>query len=183
MMMDDSARVVRFITNYAEDHGVSLPGHVPGFNSRERTCMYASCLPLHPRVLCAASTLRMLQALVEEERKLYRDMTSDAKEAAQRHTIAELGANPANTKDLRMHYSFDFAQQVHYPNDAAQPGPLYFLTPRKCGIFGIHCEGLSQQVNYLIDESVSSSKGSNAVQAIFSKWPAVQSPSSKCHNF
>ena len=62
-----------------------------------------------------------------------------------------------------MSHSFDFVQQVHYPSDAAQPGPLYFLTPRKCGIFGGHCEGLSQQVNFLIDEAVNSSKGSNAV--------------------
>ncbi|XP_013394668.2 LOW QUALITY PROTEIN: uncharacterized protein LOC106162085 [Lingula anatina] len=62
-----------------------------------------------------------------------------------------------------MHYSFDFAQQLHYPSNAAQPGPIYFLTPRKCAIFGICCEALPQQVNYLIDESVNCSKGSNAV--------------------
>ena len=26
--------------------------------------------------------------------------------------------------------------QVHYPSDPMQPGPVYFLTPQKCAIFG-----------------------------------------------
>ncbi|XP_076454400.1 uncharacterized protein LOC143289285 [Babylonia areolata] len=42
-------------------------------------------------------------------------------------------------------------------------GLSIFLTPRKVGIFGVCCEGLPQQINYLIDEGASSSKGSNAV--------------------
>ena len=62
-----------------------------------------------------------------------------------------------------MHYSFDFAQQVHCPSDPLQPGPVFFLTGRKCGIFGVHFEGVSRQVNYLVDEAVSISKGSSAV--------------------
>eukprot|EP00063_Salmo_salar_P005549 XP_013980384.1 PREDICTED: uncharacterized protein LOC106561205 [Salmo salar] len=66
-------------------------------------------------------------------------------------------------KDIRMHYSFDLAQQVHYPFDPMQPCPIYFLTPRKCGLFGVCCEGIPQQVKYLIDEGMSSSKGSSAV--------------------
>ncbi|XP_035643377.1 uncharacterized protein LOC118394275 isoform X2 [Oncorhynchus keta] len=43
-----------------------------------------------------------------------------------------------------------------------QPGPIYFLIPRKCGLFDVCCEGIPQ-VNYLIDEGMSSSKGSSAV--------------------
>ena len=62
-----------------------------------------------------------------------------------------------------MHYSFDFAQQVHYPANPRQPGPIYFLVPRKCGLFGICCEGVGQQVNFLIDEGSCIGKGSNAV--------------------
>ena len=53
--------------------------------------------------------------------------------------------------------------QVHYPHDPDQPGPIYFLTPRKCGIFGMHCEGVTQQVNFLIDEGMVVDKGSNSV--------------------
>ena len=61
-----------------------------------------------------------------------------------------------------MHYSFDFAQQIHVPSNPLQPGPVYFKTPRKCGIFGVMCEGIPHQVNFLIDEAVSVGKGANA---------------------
>jgi hypothetical protein len=44
-----------------------------------------------------------------------------------------------------------------------QPGPIYFLVPRRCGLFGVHCEGANRQHNYIIDESVSVGKGSNTV--------------------
>ena len=62
-----------------------------------------------------------------------------------------------------MHYSFDYAQQVHLPSNPLQPGPIYFLVPRKIGIFGVCCEGLPRQVNFLVDEAHLVSKGSNAV--------------------
>ena len=55
-----------------------------------------------------------------------------------------------------VHYSFDFAQQVRYPSDPLQPGPVYFLTPRKCGVC---CEAIPRQTNYLIDEAVDAGKG------------------------
>ena len=38
-------------------------------------------------------------------------------------------------------------KQVHYPSDPMQPGPIYFLTPRKCAIFGICCESIPRQVS------------------------------------
>ena len=49
-----------------------------------------------------------------------------------------------------MHYSFDFAQQIHFLYSSQQPGQLFFRTPRK---FGVTCEAKSCQVNYLIDEA------------------------------
>ena len=61
-----------------------------------------------------------------------------------------------------MHYSFDYAQQVHIPSNPMQPGPIYFKTPRKCGIFGIICEAIPRQVNYLIDEASNVGKGANS---------------------
>ena len=61
-----------------------------------------------------------------------------------------------------MHYSFDYAQQVHFPFNSQQPGPIFFKTPRKCGIFGMSCEPTSTQVNYLIDEADDVGKGANA---------------------
>ena len=62
-----------------------------------------------------------------------------------------------------VHYSFDFAQQVHYPHNPLQPGPMYFKTARKCAIFGVCCEGIPRQVNYLIDEASDTGKGANTV--------------------
>ena len=62
-----------------------------------------------------------------------------------------------------VHYSFDFAQQVHYPSNPQQPGPIFFKTPRKCGLFGVSCEGLTKQVNFLLDESWDYGKGANTV--------------------
>ena len=38
-----------------------------------------------------------------------------------------------------------YTQQVHYPCDPQQPGPIYFLTPRKCAIFGVGCEAIPRQ--------------------------------------
>lgn len=63
--------------------------------------------------------------------------------------------------NMTMHYSFDYAQQVHIPSNPLQPGPIYFKTPRKCGIFGIFCEGIPRQVNFLIDEASAVGKGAN----------------------
>lgn len=100
---------------------------------------------------------------VDSERKFYRKCVSECKEGVQRLGLQQLGPNAPCSRDVAAHYSFDYAQQVHIPSHPAQPGPLYFLTPRKCGIFGVCCEGFAQQVNYLIDEGVSISKGSNAV--------------------
>ncbi len=53
--------------------------------------------------------------------------------------------------------------QVHYPSNPMQPGPMYFLVPRKCSIFGVHCEGIPRQVNYLTDEAIDCGKGANVV--------------------
>ena len=68
--------------------------------------------------------------------------------------------------DGLMHYSFDYAQTVHYPSNPQQPGPVYFKSAHKCGIFGVTCEPLSCQVNYLIDEDDDPGKGANATVSI-----------------
>ena len=39
---------------------------------------------------------------------------------------------PSNATPIEAHYSLDMAQQV---NDPLQPGPMYFLMPRKCAFF------------------------------------------------
>ena len=61
-----------------------------------------------------------------------------------------------------VHYSYDYAQQLHFPTNPNQPGPIYFKTPRKCTIFGVCCEAIPRQVNFLIDEGVLTGKGANS---------------------
>ena len=70
------------------------------------------------------------------------------------------------TNHITVHYSFDFAQQVHYPSNPLQPGPIYFLTPRKAAIFGICCEAIPRQVNFIIDEASDTGKGANTVVSL-----------------
>ena len=68
-----------------------------------------------------------------------------------------------NSRNISMHYSWDFAQQRHYPYEDQQVGPIYFKTPRRVQLFGICCEGIPRQVNYLIDEADFQDKSSNTV--------------------
>ena len=65
-----------------------------------------------------------------------------------------------------VHYSFDMAQQVHYPSNPLQPGPIYFLTPRKCALFGVCCEAIPRQVTYLICEASDTKKGANTIVSL-----------------
>ena len=73
------------------------------------------------------------------------------------------------------HYSFDFAQQVHYPHNPLQAGPMYFRTARKCAIFGVCCEGIPRQINYLIDEAFDTGKGPNTVVSLLHHFLANHS--------
>ena len=101
--------------------------------------------------------------LVRQERELYNEMVRRAKDTCHLLGVGELSASPPCSRQIEMHYSFDYAQQVHLPSDPLQPGPIYFLVPRKVGLFGVCCEGIPKQVNFLIDEAHLISKGSNAV--------------------
>ena len=57
------------------------------------------------------------------------------------------------------------AKQVHFPLDPTciQPWAIYFLTPFKCGIFGVACEAIPRQIFYLIDEGMSIGEGANSI--------------------
>jgi hypothetical protein len=114
------------------------------------------------RMRVLAQQMEHLQT-VETERKFYNEMVDQSKAAAAAAGITILGPHAPNTLDAHIHYSFDYAQQVHLPSSPLQPGPIYFLVPRKCGIFGVCAEGIPQQMNYLIDEGMTSGKGSNMV--------------------
>ena len=100
--------------------------------------------------------------VVQAERTLYRDMVDASRTALTALEVEGLGSNP-ECSNIRGHYSFDYAQQVFYPFSLQQVGPLYLLVPRIVAIFGVNCEGLRRQVNYVTDEAVHVGKGANAV--------------------
>ena len=65
-----------------------------------------------------------------------------------------------------MSYSWDFAQQLLYPFEEQQVGPIFFKVPRRAQLFGVCCEGSSQQINYLIDEVDFLEKNANVVVSL-----------------
>ena len=50
-----------------------------------------------------------------------------------------------------------------YPFKSAAGWATVLLTPCKCGIFGVCCEAVPLQVNYLNNEAVDTGKGENTV--------------------
>ena len=53
---------------------------------------------------------------VERERNLYKAIVSECKTTVQANAAVKLGSSSPCSRDMMMHYSFDFAQQMHYPS-------------------------------------------------------------------
>ncbi len=78
-----------------------------------------------------------------------------------RHLDRNLTSTKTETNrslETKIHYSFGYVQQVHIPSNPMQPGPIYFKTPRKCGILGVTSEAVLRQIIILVDEGVSVGK-------------------------
>ncbi|MEQ2176856.1 hypothetical protein GOODEAATRI_032527, partial [Goodea atripinnis] len=56
--------------------------------------------------------------------------------------------------------------QMHFPSNPLQPGPMYFLTPRKFGLFRVSCEGPQKQVNWRVVENSSPESRLNIPQLV-----------------
>ncbi len=117
-------------------------------------------------------TLRAAEAHLRAttDRSYYRTAVKDSKDAVHKfHTVDDVFFPPPRTAVAsgvglqRVYYSFGFAQQVHYPHNTLQPGPIDFKTPRKCAVFGVCCEAIPRQVHYLIDEASDTGKHANTV--------------------
>ncbi|XP_060801816.1 uncharacterized protein LOC132901755 isoform X1 [Amyelois transitella] len=98
--------------------------------------------------------------LVQTERAYYKQLIDTSADVFGNR---KLGQNQPCSSPGKMHYSFDFAQQVHLPHSSQQVGPLYFLAGYKIGLFGIAAEPLKQFVLYIIPEACNTGKGSNTV--------------------
>ena len=226
--MEQVKSAVQFIVNFAEDHGINLPGRTPYTKDYDvkllpthvtKSSVYqhfesiskARLAIWHPpmaitNIMSYTTFCRILNSLVafiktmlpksdlcwtcqQNIGKLQR--THNESDEAKLQALEEINehlrvageernyykslcaisipdapgfrSNPPCSYEGPAHYSFDFAQQIHYPADPLQPGPIYFKTPRKCGIFRVHSECINQQMNYLIDESCSPGKGADYV--------------------
>jgi hypothetical protein len=141
------------------------------------TCQQNSTAIIRSANLCEEVKSETLRAAEEHllratsERSYYRTAVKDSKDAVHEfYTVDDVFSPPpagtavaSGVGPQRVHYSFDFAQQVHYPHNPMQPGPIYFKTPRKCAVFGVCCEAIPRQVHYLVDEASDTGKGANTV--------------------
>lgn len=101
---------------------------------------------------------------VSKEQNHYKKCIQKCREA--------LPARLANTSPIcrrplsyrgEMHYSFDYAQQIHLPHNSQQVGPIYFFTGYKVGLFGVSIEPINHFVLYVIPEACAVGKGSSSV--------------------
>ena len=133
------------------------------FTCQQNTINLLRASNIHEKIECIKIQQAHLNC-AHMERELYRNICSEAATVFQ--SIEDQTdfneSREACSFEGTMHYSFDYAQQVHIPSNPLQPGPIYFKTPRKCGIFGILCEAVPHQVNYLIDEAATVGKGANS---------------------
>ena len=82
----------------------------------------------------------------QAERDFYKyacNLSEKTIESLENDNLLDLRSRSACSLTATIHYSFDYAQQVHIPSNPMQPRPIYFKTPRKCEIFGVICEGIS----------------------------------------
>ncbi len=101
---------------------------------------------------------------VDMERKAYQETVAACKQNLDMHpTKTDLQPRTCVSFNGSLHYSFDYAQQIHIPYSSQQVGPLYFLTPYKVALFGIGCEPATKMVIYIVPECMAAGKGSNSV--------------------
>lgn len=235
LSLKSSEYVVRFLLNYTEQHGLLLPGRVPGYSrddikllpsstskrkiweayfeaAQQEPSVHAvaystfcalwrvqlpSIIMMKPMTdlcwTCQKNSTAILRSancpsaeksdvlkeaeehlrIVQVERSYYKTKCDECRKSITSFfTVDEefqppplASCTPPNSKDIKAHYSFDYAQQIHYPSDPLQPGPIYFLVPRKCSVFGVNTEALPRQVNFLNDEAGDCGKGANVVMS------------------
>ncbi|CAC5415024.1 unnamed protein product [Mytilus coruscus] len=102
--------------------------------------------------------------LVKEQRDYYREQVKISKQNYMDlpDALKQSGNSPQSVQTT-LHYSWHYAQQVHFPHHSQQVGPIYFKTPRKCNVFGVCSEGSGKQSFYLIDEAESIGEGAHSV--------------------
>ena len=140
-----------------------LKNHMRFVTSREDWQRLVSEYEAHYSDADAARTVYHRQ--IEEAKTSWHHLSSKTRSVILKglSTVAQLREQNACWRRMKMHYSFDFAQQVFYPYSSQQRGKEFFKTARKCQVFGVCAEALPRQVFFLIDESEFVGKGSSVV--------------------
>ncbi|ELT92117.1 hypothetical protein CAPTEDRAFT_199988 [Capitella teleta] len=140
---EDIRKIVAFFINYAEENALHLPGRMPGYRKDDITLLPSSHSKVSVGVCCLPEGIligceKLIQqenhlAQVKEERVLYQKMVGKA--TVKQLEVNGLQTGAPNSRPVEMHYSFEYAQQVHLPSNPLQPGPIYFFTTHKGGYF------------------------------------------------
>ena len=77
--------------------------------------------------------------LAAGEREFYKTCCKESKDSLAAHleNIDFGGEREPCSYFGTVHYSYDCAQQLHYPANPYQRGPIYFKIPRKCILFRV----------------------------------------------
>ena len=101
--------------------------------------------------------------IVSLERSLYKTSCDDAAKAFW-HTLLMM---KCFTLPQLLHEHLPTPRTYNLTNPSTMPSksttPIHFLVPRKCSVFGVNCEGVPCQVNFLCDEAGDCGKGANTV--------------------
>jgi len=115
----------------------------------------------------------------QHERDYYAELTVKARAEIEAIDMLAPPVAAASQSLTCPHYTFDYAQNVALPQSSRQEGPLFFKVPRKVQVFGVNCEAVPRQVNYLIDEADSigadgkNSHGPNSVVSLLHHYFAT----------
>ncbi|XP_047125628.1 uncharacterized protein LOC124807619 [Hydra vulgaris] len=137
--------------------------------------------------LCQNNTINMSEIVnleVEIKRECITEMLEHLKLVEKERSVYHDSIKLAKQNEIS-HISFDYAQQIFLPNLPDQPGPIYFLTLFKVGIFGIANELVCVQHNYVIPENMLTGKGANCILSMVHHYLAEHKYSIKatlyCH--
>ncbi len=105
---------------------------------------YIFCVYHFPYTIQALQRAEDHLTLVTQERSLYREALDESRRQTQAHFLLEGKFTPLSphgmiataSNNIMVHYSFDFAQQVHYPSNPLQPG-LFFNTSEGRHLWGL----------------------------------------------
>ena len=148
------------ITSFKETWTQCVP-HIKIASPREDVCQ--KCEQIRKAISDSVTEEEKLRTTIDlqqhiqkaqKEREVYRQAIQDSKNELldTRHE----GPVPPCSSDLwKIHYTFDYSQQVSLPHHFRQMGPLFFLSLRKVQIFGVRLDGSAKQLNYLTDEDQS----------------------------